>query len=216
MASSSARIAARRIKSLSDNRPRRRGQAHFAPRTPQNEPVPDGSRIGAKSAAKRSPPVRDAQSSVDHVAFLLGRAYYNYLGLLERVLAATGLDACIRPGMGHVLFALFERDDRAMKDLVERLDLSYSTVSGMLTRMKRAGVVELTRDAGDGRSIRVRLAPLGRSLEDRCFQAVAEIDRVIDSAISPREAALLRKSLRSIGHAMRRHVRRTRADKSPS
>jgi hypothetical protein len=33
--------------SLSENRPQRRGQAHFAPRAPQNEPVPDGSRIGS-------------------------------------------------------------------------------------------------------------------------------------------------------------------------
>jgi len=35
-------------KSLSQNRLRRGGQAHFAPKTPQNEPVPDGSGIGSK------------------------------------------------------------------------------------------------------------------------------------------------------------------------
>ena len=32
---------------LSENRPRRGGQAHFAPRAPQNEPVPAGFRIGS-------------------------------------------------------------------------------------------------------------------------------------------------------------------------
>jgi enterochelin esterase family protein len=37
------------IKSLSQNRPQRGGQAHFAPRTPQNEPVPDSSGIGSKN-----------------------------------------------------------------------------------------------------------------------------------------------------------------------
>ena len=31
----------------SENRLRRGGQAHFAPKTPQNEPVPDGFRIGS-------------------------------------------------------------------------------------------------------------------------------------------------------------------------
>ena len=35
-------------KSLSQNLARRRGQAHFAPKTPQNEPVPDGFGIGSK------------------------------------------------------------------------------------------------------------------------------------------------------------------------
>ena len=33
-------------KILSQNRPQRGGQAHFAPKTPQNEPVPDGSGLG--------------------------------------------------------------------------------------------------------------------------------------------------------------------------
>jgi molybdopterin biosynthesis enzyme len=38
-------------KSLSQNRPPRGGQAHFAAKTPQNEPVPDDSGIGSKSGA---------------------------------------------------------------------------------------------------------------------------------------------------------------------
>ena len=38
----------------------------------------------------------------------LGRAYYAYVGLAERVLVEAGLDHVIRPGMGHVLFALYE------------------------------------------------------------------------------------------------------------
>ncbi len=46
-------LAARRRanKNLSQNRPQTGGQAHFAPKTPQNEPVPDGSGIGSKSQA---------------------------------------------------------------------------------------------------------------------------------------------------------------------
>ncbi|NLX95711.1 MAG: [FeFe] hydrogenase H-cluster radical SAM maturase HydE [Rhodopirellula sp.] len=39
----------RRMKSLSQNRVGRRGQAHFAPKTPQNEPVPGDFGIGSKS-----------------------------------------------------------------------------------------------------------------------------------------------------------------------
>ncbi len=35
-------------KSLSQNRVGRGGQAHFAAKTPQNEPVPDGFGIGSK------------------------------------------------------------------------------------------------------------------------------------------------------------------------
>jgi hypothetical protein len=41
-------LVGRITKNLSENRPQRGGQAHFAPRAPQNEPVPDGFRIGSK------------------------------------------------------------------------------------------------------------------------------------------------------------------------
>jgi beta-fructofuranosidase len=40
--------------SLSENRLRRGGQAHFAQKTPQNEPVPDGFRIGSMPGAAKA------------------------------------------------------------------------------------------------------------------------------------------------------------------
>jgi Mrp family chromosome partitioning ATPase len=45
-------------KSLSENRQQRGGQAHFAPKTPQNEPVPDGSGIGSKTEPARAQAAR--------------------------------------------------------------------------------------------------------------------------------------------------------------
>ena len=44
-------------KSRSENRPRRGGKAHFAPRASQNEPVPAGSRIGCKRPQPFGAPV---------------------------------------------------------------------------------------------------------------------------------------------------------------
>jgi len=46
-------------KKLSENLPKRGGQAHFAPKTPQNEPVPGGFPIGSKA----QPPGRPIESS---------------------------------------------------------------------------------------------------------------------------------------------------------
>jgi len=40
-------------KNLSENLLKRGGQAHFAPKTPQNEPVPGGFRIGSESDSQR-------------------------------------------------------------------------------------------------------------------------------------------------------------------
>jgi DNA-binding MarR family transcriptional regulator len=128
----------------------------------------------ARKANGRVPARRaDAADPLDQLIWYLGRAYYTYVGLLEQVLAETGLDRHVRPGMGHVLFTLFEQDERSIKDIAARSQLACSTLTGLLDRMESAGLIERRRDREDGRIVRIRLTPLGRSLEPRC-QAVAQ------------------------------------------
>src|SRR5262245_57095570 len=58
----------------------------------------------AHSPGTARKPRRAARDPLDHVIWHIGRTYYAYIGLLERVLAVTGLDRHLRPGMGPVLF----------------------------------------------------------------------------------------------------------------
>ena len=44
-----------------------------------------------------------------------GRAYYTYVGLLEKMLAEAGLKKHVQPGMGHILFVLFADDDLTIR-----------------------------------------------------------------------------------------------------
>lgn len=113
---------------------------------------------------------------LDQLIWYLGRAYYAYVGLLERVLVEEDLDRYVRPGMGHILFTLFEQDDRSIKEIAARSQLACSTLTGLLARMEEGGVIERRRDEQDGRVIRVRLTPLGRSLEPRCRRTVQRLD----------------------------------------
>ena len=51
---------------------------------------------------------RDERNSpLEEAYFFISRAFYAYVGYLERLLEELGLDEHLRPGMGHVLFALF-------------------------------------------------------------------------------------------------------------
>jgi DNA-binding MarR family transcriptional regulator len=151
-------------------------------------------------AAARRPPTAEA---LGHVSFAITRAYYTYLGFLESVLEETGLGKHVHPGMGHVLFALFAQDNLAVKDLVERVGLSYATVSGMVSRMKRAKLVDCRRDAGDGRLVRVQLTPLGKSLEPPCRAVVARIDGVMHAGTSEKDFCAAQRALRQMTTAMR-------------
>ena len=158
-----------------------------------------------KAKPKATNHARAAQfpGGLDAVCFALGRAYYNYLGLLERVLAVSGLDRYVRPGMGHILFALFEQDDRVIKDIVARSQLSYSTLSGLLARMEKAGLIACRRDETDGRAVRVCLTPLARSLEPRCHAAVRRINEVMLGKMSEAEIAQAQQLLARMIDAMR-------------
>lgn len=156
--------------------------------------------------AHRAKPQAGYPGGLDAVCFALGRAYYNYLGLLERVLADLGLDRHLRPGMGHILFALFEEDDRVIKDLVARSQLSYSTLSGLLARMEKAKLVVSRRDTRDGRAVRISLTPLARSLEPKCHAAVQRINEVMLGEMSEKEIAKAQQLLGRMIDSARLHL----------
>jgi DNA-binding MarR family transcriptional regulator len=141
-----------------------------------------------------------ARSSVSptspaQIGFLLGRAYYSYVGLLDRLLEETGLDQHLKPGMGSLLFALFRQDDRTIGQLAEELQLARSTMTGMVSRMRKARLIQTAADSGDGRAVRIRLTPLARSLEARCRRLAHRVEQMLCRNLSPNEQSALRDGL---------------------
>ena len=151
-------------------------------------------------------------NALEQLSFYLGRAYYNYVGLLERELARSRLDLHLRPGMGHALFVLFEGDLLPIKTLAVRTMLSPSTLTGMLDRMERAGIVSRAADPADGRSVLVRLTPLGRSLEPRCRELLRRVNRVLHAGMAEPELRRLKRSLAKSIEAMRTEETRKRGE----
>jgi DNA-binding MarR family transcriptional regulator len=135
----------------------------------------------------------------------LGRAYYRYIALVDRVLLEVGVADRVRPGMGHVLFALFEKDNRVIKEIVERSDVAASTLSGILRQMEKHGLVRCGVDAEDGRAVRVRLTPLGKSLEKRLRKAQVRVHEIMCADLSEAEIRAVKKTLARMTQAMREH-----------
>ncbi|WP_256335921.1 MarR family winged helix-turn-helix transcriptional regulator [Microbacterium sp. cf332] len=63
-----------------------------------------------------------------------------------------------------VLVLLWSRDERSVRDLGEALDLDSGTLSPLLRRMTRDGLVERSRDGVDERVVTVSLTERGRTL----------------------------------------------------
>ena len=69
-----------------------------------------------------------------------------------------------------VMVTLWERDDRTVGEIGERLFLESNTLTPLLKRMEAAGLVSRSRDPADERQVRLQLTHEGRALIDKARQ----------------------------------------------
>jgi DNA-binding MarR family transcriptional regulator len=115
----------------------------------------------------RTHPVKDSTS------FALAKVCKAHRGHVGGLLAEVGL----HPGQEMVLIELYEKDGLRGGELAERLGVEPPTITKMLRRLERCGLVERRQDPNDARSLRVYLTGEGRSLEGRvvrCWERVEE------------------------------------------
>jgi DNA-binding MarR family transcriptional regulator len=137
----------------------------------------------------------------------VGRVYYAYVGLLERVLVEQKLDHILRPGMGGVLFALYKKDQVSIKELAEYSQLACSTLTGVLQRMESAELITRSRDAEDGRLVRVSLTKLGRQLESKCREVAQRMTEISEQSVGRAHVEQCTQMLRNLtsGYRMEEH-----------
>lgn len=122
----------------------------------------------------RTPPIENNQ-----ISLFLGRTYYSYLGMLGRHLKLRELDDKLQPGIGNLLFALFRKDDQTASEIAQRLGLARSTMTGLVKRVRKLGLVTTRPDPNDGRAVRLSLTAKARSLMPDCFELAEHMETVI-------------------------------------
>ncbi|HEY9595429.1 MAG TPA: MarR family winged helix-turn-helix transcriptional regulator [Spirochaetia bacterium] len=92
-----------------------------------------------------------------------------------------------------MMLVLWERDERSVGELCAILGLDTGTVSPLLRRMEKKGLVTRTRDRRDERTVMVALTAAGKALEPR----VRSVPRAIAECLglTPRSYAALRAQL---------------------
>jgi len=109
--------------------------------------------------AKMEPP-----EGVDALSFEVFRALMTTTKLNGRLLGQTMAGHGGHPGQAGVLWALGADEGLSQRDLAERMRLAPPTVTAMLQKMERGGLVERTADESDQRVTRIRLTDTGRAL----------------------------------------------------
>jgi DNA-binding MarR family transcriptional regulator len=80
-----------------------------------------------------------------------------------------------------VLLVLWEKDNQPVNDIAHRLLLETNTVTPLLQRMERLGIVSRKKGELDKRQQIVSLTPKGRQLEEEAF---AQIPSGMDEQLS--------------------------------
>jgi DNA-binding MarR family transcriptional regulator len=116
--------------------------------------------------------------------------------LTERFEAAGFGD--VRPSYGSVLLPLFEEDGLRMGELARRARLSKQTMTELVRRMERDGLVERRSDPADGRASLIFLSKRSRAFEPVAAGVLAELDRFVRSVLDPARVDELKASLRAL------------------
>ena len=73
-----------------------------------------------------------------------------------------------------VMMVLWEQDCQPVNDIAHRLFLETNTVTPLLQRMEKLGLIERRKGKEDGRQTFVSLTDKGRTLEQQAFSCIPE------------------------------------------
>jgi DNA-binding MarR family transcriptional regulator len=102
-------------------------------------------------------------------------------------------------------------------ELAEATFLDQPTLSHILRRLSRAGLVEKARSSVDARTVLVTLTDEGRRVARRALQTARSHDRELTEGMTDEQGAALRMALETLHeNILRRAERPTGAVKSPA
>lgn len=125
------------------------------------------------------PPPPDGVDPLSSSVFI---AFKRVMHLNRRLLMRTVSASGGHPAQAGCLWAIASHDGISQRDLADLLHLSRPTVTTMLQKLERAGLVQRWDDETDQRITRIRVTDSGRSFNDALRSAHAAY---VDAAIGP-------------------------------
>jgi DNA-binding MarR family transcriptional regulator len=127
------------------------------------------------------------------------------LGKLHRSLVHQLLqDYEVYPGQPPLLLRLADQDGQSQNELAVHMRVKPATLTVMINRMAKIGLVERRHDPQDQRVSRVYLTGKGREISDAVRQALITIERNSLERFTVEERVLLRRMLLHMHENMRK------------
>ncbi|MBU8849008.1 MAG: MarR family transcriptional regulator [Desulfobacterales bacterium] len=129
--------------------------------------------------------------------YLLSRATLAVTSLLKKGFAEEGIST-IRPAYLGVLLSLWDKDGLKANELGKRAGLEPSTMTGLLDRMERDGLVKRAPDPNDRRANRIHLTQEGVDAEVSATKVVSATLKKVFRTISKKDIETTKNLLRTI------------------
>ena len=137
------------------------------------------------------------QELIDCPYYLITRAGLVVTAHLKREFAVAGVGK-VRPAYLGVLMSLWQEDGPKVVDLGRHAGLEPSTMTGLLDRMERDGLVSRVPDPDDRRAQRIRLTSEGKQVQPVVEKLVDRtLNKVLEEVLE-RDLSQLKKTLRSV------------------
>lgn len=130
---------------------------------------------------------------------LLSLASGRYNAAMERALKPLGLDQA----RWRALVVLAEDGPMSISAIAEAAVYKASTLSRIVDRLQRAGLVSVTMRASDNRVADVELTAAGRALYEQSRDAASRVFRRASEQLAPEEFAQLSALLIKLGSSFR-------------
>ncbi|SJZ65534.1 DNA-binding transcriptional regulator, MarR family [Megasphaera cerevisiae DSM 20462] len=130
------------------------------------------------------------------INFLLTIAQHEVFLIFSESLAQFG----ITPGQYGVLACLWKDETLTPKEIAQILRVENSTISGVLDRMQKRGLIDRVLDPNNRRSIRVKATNEGLSIKEDVQQKIEELNDSVLHNFSQHEREELLILLSRIGH----------------
>jgi DNA-binding MarR family transcriptional regulator len=99
-----------------------------------------------------------------------------------------------------IMNLLWHKEGLSQVDIQESLSIEGSTVSGLLQRMQKAGLIRKAPDPQDGRVTRVFLTERGKSLEEALNAEAEQVNRKAMQGLSADEQMFLIRLVKRAMH----------------
>ena len=133
----------------------------------------------------------------DDLGFLLAKASQRWNDRLADRFAAAGFGD-VRPAYGSVLLPLFEEDGLQMGELARRARLSKQTMTDMVRRLERDGLVERRPDPDDGRASLILLTARSRAFEPIAQEVLRDLDLEVRALLDGKQVEAVKLALQTL------------------